>query len=188
MLAYSSVEHMGLIAVGVGMGPLGATGAVMHMLGHTLAKSSLFFTAGEVLLRQHTTKIANIRGLWRTSPRTSLAFLVGFLALFGMPTSMVFASELTMLVAAARQNPGVAVAIVAALVIVTVGVLHQVFSMLFGAGERTDEPARRAEPFTVTHAVVAVELALLFAGGVFFLSTPGFEWAASIARDFTVCP
>ena len=60
--------------------------------------------------------------------------------------------------------------------------------MLFEAGPPENAAERRAEPFTVTHAVVAVELALLFAGGVFFLSTPGYEWAASIARDFTVRP
>jgi hydrogenase-4 component F len=188
LLAYSSVEHMGLIAFGVAMGPVGAAGAVMHMLGHTLAKSSLFFTAGEVLLARHTTKIANIRALWRSSPRTSLAFLLGFLGLFGMPTSILFASELTVLVAAARRMPVAAVAVVVALVIVTVGVLHQVFSMLFDADRPENGAEPLPEPFTVTHAVVAVELALLFAGGVFFLSTPGYEWAASIARDFTVCP
>ncbi|RPJ73371.1 MAG: hydrogenase 4 subunit F, partial [Acidobacteria bacterium] len=65
MLAYHSVEHMGLISFGLGMGPVGAAGAVMHMIGHTLAKSALFFSAGEILLARHTTKIANIKGLWR---------------------------------------------------------------------------------------------------------------------------
>jgi hypothetical protein len=73
---------------------------------------------------------------------------------------------------------------------VSVGVLHHVFAMLFGRhdGEAAHAAASVPEPLTITHAVVAVELALLFAGGVFFLSTPGFEWAASIARDFTVAP
>jgi hypothetical protein len=60
--------------------------------------------------------------------------------------------------------------------------------MLFGHGDGEAGHAPAPEPFTITHAVVAVELALLFAGGIFFLSTPGFEWAASIARDFTVAP
>ncbi len=151
LLAYSSVEHMGLVAFGVGMGPAASAGAVMHMLGHTLAKSSLFFSAGEVLLGRHTTKIGNIRSLWRSSPRTSLAFLLGFLGLFGMPTSMIFASELTVLVAAASRNPAAAIAVVVALVIVTVGVLHQVFSMLFDAepteGDRADGvPSRSRSP------------------------------------------
>ncbi len=186
LLAYSSVEHMGLMSIGLAMGPAGAAAAVMHMVGHTLAKSSLFFTAGEVLLRTHTTKIANIRGLWHTSPRTSLAFLVAFLALFGMPTSAIFASELTMLMAAAHRSPGAAVAVIAALAIVTVGVLHQVFGMLFGPADGGARAPERAESWEATHTVVAVELTLLFAAGVFFVTTPGYEWAASIAAVFTV--
>jgi hydrogenase-4 component F len=189
LLAYSSVEHMGLMAFGLAMGPAGAAGAVMHMIGHTLAKSSLFFTAGEILLRQHTTKIANIRGLWRSSPRTSLAFLLAFLGLFGMPSSIVFASELTMLVAAARRNPLAAVAVIVALAIVAIGVLHQVFSMLFSeAGHGHDEADLPPEPWQATHTVVAIQLVLLFGGGLFFVSAPGFEWAGSIASAFTVQP
>lgn len=186
MLAYHSVEHMGLIAFGLGVGPAGAAGAVMHMIGHTLAKSALFFSAGEVLLRLHTTKMANVRGLWRTAPRTSFLFLLGFLGLIGMPTSTIFSSELTFLVAAAQRSPGAAVAVIVALAIVPVGVLHHLFSMLYGPQEHGPLPA--PEPRTITHVVVAVELALLFAGGVFFLTVPGFEWASSIARTFTVVP
>jgi len=189
MLAYHSVEHMGLIAFGLGMGPIGAAGAVMHMIGHTLAKSSLFLSAGEVLLARHTTKLANIKGLWRTSPVTSLGFLLGFLGLIGAPTSMIFASEFTFLMAAARRSPASALAVIVALAIVAVGVLHHVFGMLFSV----DPNASRAgeappERFTLTHAVVAADLALLFAGGVFFLTTPGFELATSIARTFMVVP
>jgi hydrogenase-4 component F len=186
MLAYHSVEHMGLIAFGLGMGPVGAAGAVAHMIGHTLAKSALFFTAGEILLGTHTTKIANVKGLWRAAPRTSLAFMLGFLGLIGMPTSIIFSSELTFLMEAARRSPGAALAVVVGLAIVPVGVLHHLFTMLFSSESSEGPSAGRPEPFNVIHAVVAVELALLFSGGVFFLSTPGFEWAASIARDFTV--
>jgi hydrogenase-4 component F len=158
------------------------------MIGHTLAKSALFFTAGEILLRTHTTKIANITALWRVAPRTSLAFMLGFLGLIGMPTSIIFSSELTFLMAAARRSPGAALAVIVGLAIVPVGVLHHLFSMLFSNGPADAPFTGPPEPFTITHAVVAVELALLFAGGIFFLTTPGFEWAAAVARDFTVFP
>jgi len=188
LLAYSSVEHMGLTAFALAMGPAGAAAAVMHMVGHTLAKSSLFFSAGEILLATHTTKIANIRQLFRTAPRTSLVFLLAFLGLFGMPTSAVFASELTMLLAAGRRSPAAAIAVVVALAMVTIGVLHQVFGMLFARGESGELVERRHEPWQTTHTVVAVELTLLFAAGIFFVTTPGYEWAASIARVFTLQP
>ena len=117
--------------------------------------------------------------------------MLGFLGLIGMPTSIIFSSELTFLIAAARRSPGAAVAVDR-----RAGhrggrraaprVRHALRTRRRATAGRA--PAAAAEPFTITHAVVAVELALLFAGGIFFLSTPGFEWAASIARDFTVAP
>ena len=94
-----------------------------------------------------------------------------------------------MLMAAARssrhRDRGPAIA---ALAIVTIGVLHQVFGMLFGAVRDRRARERRSEPWQATHTVVAVELVLLFAAGIFFMTTPGFEWAASVARVFTVQP
>jgi len=194
MLAYHSVEHMGLIAFGLGMGPAGAAGAVMHMVGHTLAKSALFLSAGEILLRVHSTKIPNVGALRRRMPRTSLAFLTGFLGLIGVPTSAIFASELTFLMAAARLAPAATLAVVLALVIVAVGVLHHVFEMLYGsehdeesrAGSASEPPVH--EPFTVTHLVVGIQLALLFAGGIFFLTASGCAAAERVAAVFTVRP
>ena len=192
MLAYSSVEHMGLMAFALGMGPLGAAAAVMHMVGHTLAKSALFFSAGEVLLQRHTTKIPNVRGLWRTAPITSVAFLVALLGLLGAPVSAIFASELTMILAAARRSPGSAVAVIVALAIVLIGLLHHVFGMLHGspgeAGAGEHDVRWSDEPFGLIHGVVAVELLLLFAAGVFFLTAPGLAFASSIAATFTVQP
>jgi hydrogenase-4 component F len=195
LLAYSSVEHMGLIAFGLAMGPVGAAGAVMHMLGHTLAKSSLFFSAGEILLQTHTTKIASIRGLWRKAPLTSLGFLLGLLALFGAPCSIVFASELTFVMAAAQQSPGAAIAVIVALAIVMVGVLRQVLAMMFEpeatSGNRIESPGTRPtgpERPTLIHAVVAAELVLLFAGGIFFLTAHGYDMAAAVAATFTLPP
>jgi len=194
MLAYHSVEHMGLIAFGLAMGPAGAAGAVMHMVGHTLAKSALFLSAGEILLRVHSTKIPNVGALRGRMPRTSIAFLLGFLGLIGVPTSAIFASELTFLMAAARLAPAAALAIVLALVIVAVGVLHHVFEMIYGRvdaggdrpGATPGSPVREA--WTLTHVVVGAQLALLFAGGVFFLTPGGYAAAERVAAAFTVRP
>jgi len=96
--------------------------------------------------------------------------------------------------AAARLAPAAALAVVLALVIVAVGVLHHVFEMLYGsergeespAGSAAEPPAR--EPFTVTHLVVGLQLALLFAGGIFFLTAGGYAAAERVAAVFTVRP
>ena len=113
--------------------------------------------------------------------------MLGFLGLIGMPTSIIFSSELTFADGGGPSQPGRRAG------------GHRRAGDRAGRGAAppvrdavSDAPADArpadAEAFTITHAVVAVELALLFAGGVFFLSTPGFEWAASIARAFTVYP
>ena len=72
LLAYSSVEHMGLMSVGLAMGPAGAAAAVMHMVGHTLAKSSLFFTAGEICSARtrRRSRTSAVSGGRRRAPRS----------------------------------------------------------------------------------------------------------------------
>lgn len=94
LLAYSSVEHMGLICVGVGLGgPAGLLGAVLHMVGHSLAKSLLFFVAGNLGHRYHSYRIARIRGAARALPITGLLLVVGVMAIVGLPPASLFLSE-----------------------------------------------------------------------------------------------
>jgi len=78
--------------------------------------------------------------------------------------------------------------VIVALAIVTIGVLHQVFGMLFSPAGDDAGPGDRREAWQATHTVVAVQLTLLFATGLFFVTTPGYEWAASVAAAFTVHP
>ena len=68
LFAYSSIEHMGIIALGFGFGGLGAFGALLHMIYHSLAKSVLFFSAGNILLKFGSTKIIRIRGVLSALP------------------------------------------------------------------------------------------------------------------------
>src|SRR6266700_400027 len=68
MLAYSSIEHTGLICVGLALGPLGTFAAMLHLLNHALAKSAMFFLAGRVLHRYRTTEISGVSGLLKAMP------------------------------------------------------------------------------------------------------------------------
>jgi len=100
LLGYSSVEHMGLVCIGVGLGgPVGLAGAVLHMVGHTLAKSLLFFSAGIVGHRYHTFRIERIRGVLRSMPVSGPLLVIGTLALTGMPPTAVFLSEFSIVAA-----------------------------------------------------------------------------------------
>ena len=100
LLAYSSVEHMGILSLGVGLGGAGAAGSFLHALNHSLAKAMLFFVAGNILAAYGTKTVANVRGLVRTMPATGILWVAGFLAITGSPPFGLFLSEVTILKAA----------------------------------------------------------------------------------------
>ena len=109
LFAYSSVEHMGIIAVALGFGgTLGLYGALLQMLNHALAKAVLFLSSGDVALRYRTREAAQVSGLLAAVPVTGGALLLASFAVLGSPPFGLFLSELTIVRAgfAARQ-PGV---------------------------------------------------------------------------------
>lgn len=98
MLAYSSVEHMGIIAIGMGLGgPLGLLGALLHTFNHSVAKALLFFGAGSVRQKFGTLRMDRVRGMARSAPWTAGFLVVGGLAIVGMPPFGLFVSEFAIL-------------------------------------------------------------------------------------------
>jgi hydrogenase-4 component F len=98
LFAYSSVEHMGIIAVALGFGGvLGFYGALLHTLNHAIAKAVLFLGSGEVALRYQTREAAGVRGLLTAVPVTGGVLLLGSLAVIGSPPFGLFLSELTII-------------------------------------------------------------------------------------------
>jgi hydrogenase-4 component F len=93
MLAYSSIEHSGLMCVGLALGPLGTFAALLHLLNHALVKSMMFFLAGRVFERYGTAEIARVSGLLKTMPWTGGLFAAGVLAIIGLPPFGLFMSE-----------------------------------------------------------------------------------------------
>ena len=100
LLAYSSVENMGIMAVGVGLGGAGAFGALLQAVNHSLAKGMLFLVSGNILGRYQSKNIARVRGLLAAAPATGLLWMAGFLAITGMPPFGLFLSKFTILKAA----------------------------------------------------------------------------------------
>jgi hydrogenase-4 component F len=94
LLAYSSIEHMGVIALGIGFGvPIAIAGALLHVLNHAAAKSLAFFGAGSILRRYDTKQIDRVRGAATLLPASGPMFLAAALALSGLPLSGIFRSE-----------------------------------------------------------------------------------------------
>jgi hydrogenase-4 component F len=94
LLAYSSLEHIGIITVGLGFGaPTAVFGALFHMLNHSLIKSLMFFTVGNIALKYHSKQMSQITGTLSLLPLGGTILLVGGLALAGSPPFSVFLSE-----------------------------------------------------------------------------------------------
>ena len=105
MLAYHSIEHMGLIALGAAAGSSLAIAAVLlHILGHGLAKAVLFLASGEILLVEGTSEIAKVPALLSRRPVLGGIFGFGLVALLGLPPFSLFVSELNMLARRGRRR------------------------------------------------------------------------------------
>lgn len=94
LLAYSSIEHMGIIAIGIGFGaPLAVAGALLHVITHASAKGLAFFGTGSLLRGYGTKEVEGVTDAGRRMPWTGPMFLAAALALCGLPLSGVFRSE-----------------------------------------------------------------------------------------------
>jgi len=135
MLAYSSVEHMGIVATGVAFGgALGFYGALLQLINHAVTKSLMFFASGHVLLRYETKEIDRVSGVVRLMPATGGMLILGGLALTGSPPFGIFISELTIL-GAGFSNGHVlpALAVLALVAAIFVAFLRYINRMAFGA-------------------------------------------------------
>ena len=133
MLAYSSIENMGVIAFGVGIGGLALYGAMLHLIHHSVLKSSLFLSAGNLLLGFGTKLVAKAGNMVRLMPKTFVAFFGGFIGISGLPPFGIFLSELLIVLGAFQTGHPVAAGLfIASLLLVVAGFAQIVTSMSFG--------------------------------------------------------
>ncbi len=132
MLAYSSIENMGIIAFGVGIGGVAVYGAILHMIHHSLTKSSLFLSAGNIMLGFKTKLVGRIGNLVKFLPKTFVSFFAGFVGISGLPPFGLFVSELFILIGAIRSgHPLCAVIFIFCLLLVVAGAAQIVTDMSF---------------------------------------------------------
>jgi len=146
LMAYSSVEHMGVVALGFGFGgPLGIAGALYHMLNHSLNKSLMFFGAGNVMRAFGSKQIADIRGVWARQPVHGSLWLAGAAAITGAPPFGLFLSELVILRAGFERGFDWAVyAMLTLLIVIFIGFLNHFRGMYFGRSVPTAETGQVA--------------------------------------------
>ena len=173
LLAYSSIEHLGLCALALGFGgPLALAGLALHLVAHGLTKASLFLAAGGLVESGRSRRIARLRGSLASNPADGRAFLGGTLLLSGLPPSAMFISEIAIIVGGFQRGWGIAAALAAALLAAAVaGMLFHVVRVAFGSPRRVPVPFG-ARP----HHLVAVGLPLAVTA-LFGL------WAPSLLAD-----
>lgn len=145
MLAYSSVEHMGILALGTGIGGLGAFGAILHLINHSLGKTMLFLSAGNIHSRYHTKLASRITGLGKVMPITGIFWLTGFLGVVASPPLGIFISEFTII----RAISGLGMWLVLALfmlflVLAFIGMANMFLKMYFGTPNITPKRENRS--------------------------------------------
>jgi hydrogenase-4 component F len=142
MLAYSSVEHMGIIALAVGFGGfIGIYGALLHIINHAIAKPLMFLASGTISQRHETKAMSEVRGIIKVMPITGALFLIGGLAIVGMPPFSIFASEFLILSSGFGSGQFLASSLVIAfLVVIFAGFMRHLIRMVFGSPK---EPGRR---------------------------------------------
>ena len=166
LLAYSSIEHMGMSTFALGLGVPGAFIAVIHLVGHALAKPMLFFGAGNVLHRFKSTKFERVEGVARVLPYTAGFFLVGLLALLALPPSPLFMSEYLLAMQALSTHPLAFIPVALALVIVFAGFARLFFPFLFSRAESSAaaeslETLSAPERVNSAHVAMALHMAAL---------------------------
>lgn len=152
MLAYSSIEHMGLVALGTAIGsPLAVAAALLHVLGHGLTKAALFCGAGQILNTTDSTRIDAVRGLAARRPALAGVFGLGLLAILGLPPFSLFASELGIARAGLAAGHGWAIAAAFTLALIAYAALAR-----HGAGILLGTPGSATTSDTVRTGVAGI--------------------------------
>ncbi|MGQ3673564.1 hydrogenase 4 subunit F [Xanthobacter sp. TB0136] len=169
LFGYSSIEHMGIMmfAFGIG-GPLANFAGLLHMVMHSLTKSAIFFSVGQITQIYGTQKISQIRGLTTSHPVLGWGLVAGVLAIAGMPPAGVFMSEF-LLVTSTAARPGwmalLALPLVAGILLAFGALVMKLSGMAFGA------PNAPAGPFRASWLPMVVHLVLVLLAGLYLPAT-----------------
>jgi hydrogenase-4 component F len=175
MFAYSSIEHMGIIAFAFGMGgPLANFAGLLHMTMHSLTKSAIFFTVGHISQVKGSQKMADITGLTETHPALGWTLVVGVFAISGLPPLGIFMSEFLVVSSTFARQPLLAITLVLGLLVAFGALLLRLNGLAFG------EPTGSMEPAKASYIPMYAHLALVLGAGL-YLPPPLVAWFQHVA-------
>ncbi|SHI00094.1 hydrogenase 4 subunit F [Desulfosporosinus lacus] len=164
LLAYSSVEHMGILAIGFGLGTKEAVwGASLHLLLHGLTKANLFVIVGRLVQKTGTRQMARIRGIFKVLPYTGMIMVLGLLSITGTPPFGTFRSEVSILSGLFKTgHPLLGFFSILFLTVIFAGFLYHFLQMLYG------KPSSRHQPGeSVSTLALAIPLLVVLFLGMF---------------------
>jgi len=161
MFAYSSIEHMGIATFAFGLGgPIATFGALLHMLVHSLTKSSIFFTVGHASQMHDTQEMSKIKGLVRGNPLVGWGLLFGVMAIVGMPPFGVFTSEFLILTATMKDAPYLTPFLLLGLGVAFAALFRRVQPMVSGPRPPHQHLIKAAHIPVVLHMVLVLVIGL----------------------------
>src|SRR5579871_1395515 len=177
LFAYSSIEHMGIIAFAFGMGgPLANFAGLLHMTMHSPTKSAIFFAVGHIAQVKGTQKIADMGGLSVTHPALAWALVIGVVAIAGFPPSGIFMSEFLVVSSTFARAPALAVALVFGLLIGIGALFLRLGGIVFG------EPRGNVAPDQASYLPFLAHLTIVLIAGL-YIPLPVVSWFQSVARQ-----
>lgn len=168
LLAYSSIEHMGIIALAFGLfTPLSIFAGFLHMINHSFTKSMLFLASGNILQKYNTRRISKVKGLLKILPISGTAFLIGLLAISGTPPFSVFVSEINLFISIFSSEHYVLGGIfILLLAFIFVGIVVTLFKTFFGYPIK-DSNIERGEINKPGTAVLIMLLIIISVTGIY---------------------
>lgn len=176
MFAYSSIEHMGIIAFAFGMGgPLANFAGLLHMTMHSLTKSAIFFAVGHIAQAKGTQKLEDMGGLTVTHPGLGWGLVLGVVAILGVPPMGVFMSEFLVVSSTFARQPLLAIPLVFGLLVAFGALILRMQQVVFG------EPKGESHPVQASFVPLVIHLAIVFTTGI-YLPPAIVAWFQNVAK------
>jgi len=176
MFAYSSIEHMGIIAFAFGMGgPLANFAGLLHMTMHSLTKSAIFFAVGHIAQVKGTQRISDMGGLTETHPVLGWGLVLGVVAIAGLPPCGIFMSEFLVVSSTMGRLPWLAIPLVFGIIVGLGALFLRLNGIAFGEARGESAPAQ------ASYVPMLAHLGLVFGAGV-YLPPQLVIWFQNVAK------
>ena len=176
LFAYSSIEHMGIIVFAFGMGgPLANFAGLLHMVMHSLIKSSIFFSVGHIAQIKGSQQISAIRGLTQSHPVLGWGLASGVIAIAGLPPFGMFMSEFLIVSSTFARQPALALLLVLGILLALGALLLRLTGFIFG------EPVGELKPSEASYVPLFLHMSLVLMAGI-YLPGPMVVWFQTVAR------